>query len=444
MSEQELIIQTIQTKALDRLQELLDRGSDPDTLVQNSMSALLYALKNKDIAIVKILLEAGANPNLSQSPPGLSPLMLAAATEQEQALDLLLKFGAQVNQVNEDGSPALMAAAYRGNIQILSSLLKAGALPNLEDKDGDTALNIAIKRGHLEAVGVLLEAGGDPYSGLGALQIALRQKQQNIVRLLVDRQIKINQPNRQGITALDVAIRTHQHSFLDYALKKGYSQTLGHIFLGAVAEREISVVLLLLESGIDIETKDEDGSSALHLACLEGHFEIARILLGAGANPNAKDNIGDTPLVLASLHGHGWIVQILLEYGADASSGNPLSLALSRDDWQVATILLMGGADPDIILENGKTVLAHAVTTGKIELVKLVLQAGADVNLVDHSGSSPLMWASHQGNLAIIRHLLSIDGIALDLKNRGGYTALGIATSNKNQQVFELLTQAGA
>jgi ankyrin repeat protein len=78
------------------------------------------------------------------------------------------------------------------------------------------------------------------------------------------------------------------------------------------------------------------------------------------------------------------------------------------------------------------------------KLVKLVLQAGADVNLVDHSGSSPLMWASHQGNLAIIRHLLSIDGIALDLKNRGGYTALGIATSNKNQQVFELLTQAGA
>ena len=50
-----------------------------------------------------------------------------------------------------------------------------------------------------------------------------------------------------------------------------------------------------LEEGADINGKNEDGRTPLHIACAHGHVNVVRLLLESGADPNARDNGGETP-----------------------------------------------------------------------------------------------------------------------------------------------------
>ena len=60
----------------------------------------------------------------------------------------------------------------------------------------------------------------------------------------------------------------------------------------------------------------QSGFTPLHIACVYGHFELARLLLEAGADIQAKTKNGYMALHLAAQYGHQWIIDLLLEYGA--------------------------------------------------------------------------------------------------------------------------------
>lgn len=72
----------------------------------------------------------------------------------------------------------------------------------------------------------------------------------------------------------------------------------------------------LLQSDYNIDAKNQDGQTALHLACLEGEPKIALELLDRGASPNCLDGKGHTPLHYACREGYFHCVQHLLDHGA--------------------------------------------------------------------------------------------------------------------------------
>src|SRR5436190_13873783 len=77
----------------------------------------------------------------------------------------------------------------------------------------------------------------------------------------------------------------------------------------------------LLEGGINPNAEDEEGESALRLACWRGHTEIVELLIAQGANVNfATDSEFYTALMIASYHGHTDIVRILLKHGAKVNA----------------------------------------------------------------------------------------------------------------------------
>ncbi|XTZ10665.1 MAG: ankyrin repeat domain-containing protein [cyanobacterium endosymbiont of Rhopalodia yunnanensis] len=96
--------------------------------------------------------------NRQRPSSGISALMLAAAADNLDVVEDLIETGADVNhnQTNEDGSPALMIAADKGHLAIVEILIATESEVNLKDKDGDTALNIAIKNHHQEIILALL------------------------------------------------------------------------------------------------------------------------------------------------------------------------------------------------------------------------------------------------------------------------------------------------
>jgi len=93
--------------------------------------------------------------------------------------------------------------------------------------------------------------------------------------------------------------------------------------MSAVADGDIDGVKFFSKAGsIVVNQRNYGGASALHLACRDGNFEIAKVLIENGANVNLADNEGWTPLMRASLAGNSRIVEHLIANGADSSAIN--------------------------------------------------------------------------------------------------------------------------
>jgi len=361
----------------------LSQGANPNQRDPQGHTALLYAVHQGNVALAEALLSAGAEVDLAKTPQGLTPVMLAAARGERQMTELLLRAGADPNRVNEDGSAALMIAVYRGDPVLTAQLLQSGADPNLVDKQGDSALGLAIRGNFPALMTQLLQAGADPCQG--------------------------------------------------------------DCWFTAASENQGDCLQVLLDLDWDVNLRNEEGETALHLACLEGHLGIVKRLLQAGAEINPQTELGDTPLALATLQGHGEIVRFLLDQGADPNLGvpgeTPLTLALqipSPLGETLTALLLQFGAVP-----QGADLIG-AAEVGETEKVRLLLEAGATVNAQDPTGATALMRASFRGHQQVVAQLLTAPGLDLESKNRGGHRALDLAQLAGRREIAALLRQAAA
>jgi len=90
----------------------------------------------------------------------------------------------------------------------------------------------------------------------------------------------------------------------------------------ATKRGDIQDVISLLERGVNINAKDNNGLTSLHYASYLEHLEIVILLLEAGANINEQTNLGGTPLHCASWWRRLQIVEVLLRNGANTEISN--------------------------------------------------------------------------------------------------------------------------
>ncbi len=147
-----------QDKAL--VQQLINNGIDVDTVIpQRSATALISAVKTKNIEIAGILLANRASVNLANS-DGETPLLFAIYQGDEQMIKILLKAGANPNQARKRFKIApLHVAAARGEAMIIRELIANKANVNLAAEAGVTALRIAREFDHSEVIDLLQQAG---------------------------------------------------------------------------------------------------------------------------------------------------------------------------------------------------------------------------------------------------------------------------------------------
>lgn len=146
----------------------------------------------------------------------------------------------------------------------------------------------------------------------------------------------------------------------------------------AAQGNNIEEIKSLIKASPNVNSKDEDGETALHCAAYFGFEDIITLLISRGANVNAKNNEGKTPLFKATFHS---VIELLLEAGADINS-------------------------EDIY---GKTALHFAVYRGNKVLVQLLISCGANVNAKLCDGCTPLHEASYLGHSDIVKLLLDAD-----------------------------------
>ena len=101
---------------------------------------------------------------------------------------------------------------------------------------------------------------------------------------------------------------------------------------------------IMLDQGVDVNAKNNDGDNALLVAAKMGHASATEFLLGKGADVNAKNDYGDTALIFAVTNDHIAVVETLLEKGADLSfmnkAGNTAMMLAKRRGNKVISLLL--------------------------------------------------------------------------------------------------------
>ena len=167
---------------------LLQRGADPNVTDNIGDTALLHALEARYDQVEQVLLNHPKLDPHARGFNGVTALSKYVWREQKDAVQKLLDLGADVNAQDNDGDAPLHGAAQSGNVEILDLLLAKGANPNLKNKYGGTPLMWAVVFDQEEVTRRLIERGADPSlkdaDGLTARDWAIKSKREKLVALL--------------------------------------------------------------------------------------------------------------------------------------------------------------------------------------------------------------------------------------------------------------------
>nr|XP_031836382.1 kinase D-interacting substrate of 220 kDa isoform X3 [Nomia melanderi] len=196
---------------------------------------------------------------------------------------------------------------------------------------------------------------------------------------------------------------------------------------------------------VQVDDRDENGSTALILAATKGKIHIVRELINHGADVNAEDGDNWTALLCAAKEGHTDVCLELLEHGADLEHRDmggwtALMWATYKGRSPTVTMLLARGADVNAHGNFHISSLLWAAGRGYPDIVKDLIAHGAKVNVGDKYGTTALVWASRKGNVEIVDTLLKA-GANVDTAGMYSWTALLVATLGNHVDVVLLLLE---
>ncbi len=432
------------------LQFFLDRGVSVDIKNASGATALHEAMRQGKIESAKILIAKGADVN-ARDGQGSTPLHLALPLGLEQnGITFLLENNADPSIKDKAGSsPLHSAVSLEYPPEVISLLLKKGAQVDSVNAGGDTSLSLAVKERHYSLFAPLAAAGASLF-------------------------IK----NAQGYSPLyyaftDGATTVRELSSVmsrDSRDDKGEGPYHHAVRMGAASDS----IAVLKELGFDPSLRNNDGDTALHLACRLLARTQGEALLNSGSDPFIQNSAGQSPILIAlsvasdplswfftpkvialrdgvknsALHYAAQAglydgVVFLVNKGTPVDTANndgytPLMLALQKDSVSAANALLSLGANPLSRDATGATPLHLAVYWAAENCLKLLAKTSATVDLRDFTGKTPLRTAVDKGDLSLATFLLE-KGAEVRARDSSGETPLHAAARLPDERLSLLL-----
>ena len=317
--------------------------------------------------------------------PELTALELTASMEFAKIASLPLK--------DETRRTTLALALQRGFEKAVELVLNNGAWVDLQSEHGRGVLLLMTERGWYNAGNTIIEN-----ARLAAKEEAPGRAQDRIHFL-----VAAYNGNIKELT-------------LDAQQLKLMNRNIGAAaLLLAVAKGFVQMVEALLSLGVDINSKDTLGQTALHRATRRKDEEMMRLLLKSGADVECKDDDNRTP------------------WSANLRCNNPDSLQ----------ILLNAGANPSTSGQQGVSELYTAAKDGDTQIVKYMLKSSTNSSIQTHYGWAPLHWAASNGHVDCVKLLLEA-GAEPNTVSDQRVTPLDLATRANQKVVIEVLHDAGA
>lgn len=167
-------------------------------------------------------------------------------------------------------------------------------------------------------------------------------------------------------------------------------------FFIAIKQDDAKTITDLLRRGFDPNTRDPKGMHGLYLALQEPSFKAAQALIDwPKTDIDARNKEGESALMIAALKGHTEMARKLVARGADINKTGwtPLHYAATSGNLELIRLFLEKSAYIDAESPNGTTPLMMAAHYGTPEAVKLLIEEGADPGLKNQLGLSAIDFA---------------------------------------------------
>jgi ankyrin repeat protein len=336
-------------KRLIRLGSIVDMRA-LNKVKRESISILHLALESRpfDPELFQLIVAETSDLAAHKINDNMVPLLhQAVLVGNFEAVEILVRAGADVNEVYRGKTPLISCAASTENLTMMALLLSSGADLNVVvgDSEYTTALQACLYHNadcensnevfyFLMSKQASINAPVARYSGFSELAYATLQGRIEIIQFLLDRGADVNTPAAEwwGGTALQVAASLSNLDAIHLLLDRGAdvnapaAKEWGGTALQQAASSShanLDVIRLLLDRGADVDAPGSEvhGRTALQCAAESGHFQIVVLFLQIGADVNMCSSgrffRERTALCSAASHGRLDTVQVLLQNGAD-------------------------------------------------------------------------------------------------------------------------------
>jgi hypothetical protein len=483
---------------------LIDAGAQVGAADTRGTTALMEAARSGAAVVVELIAERDRAPDAADA-MGRTALIIASQSRKsdEATIRLLLQAGASPNIRTSDGKRAVDFAAAAGRWNIVALLDPDYQLP-ASVADGPAVVPAgrtspphlldALRFGHwniVETFEAPLRAW--PMVELERLYLELAEHEPPASRIwLIDHGLRPQATDDSGANvfdallarlprAADAAWEWHEHGASSSGIHAIIRVCAALSGAGPLRQKLENLALEMIGNGADPFLPNGDGRTPLAHAVAAGSAPIVQALLDRGVDPNARDRQGRTPLfdALALLVDQAdAIIRLLIRAGASpeiaaANGETPLGLALGRPElrrwfnwpqWQLParpprgedlpaaavlgdrdamTKLLDLGLPINSVDAQGADALLRAAGSGHAALIGLLLDRGADPARAAPSGATPLSAAVTARREDAVAVLLD-RGVAVDSRLSTGGTPLMIAAALGFPEIVTRLLARGA
>ncbi|XP_035859075.1 protein phosphatase 1 regulatory subunit 12A isoform X10 [Sander lucioperca] len=227
--------------------------------------------------------------------------MAACSAGDREEVAALLRQGADINHANIDGLTALHQACIDENAEMVQFLVESGSDVNRGDNEGWTPLHAAASCGFIQIAKYLIEHGAHVGAVNSEGELPLDVATEDVMVRLLKGEIK-----KQAID-VDNARKEEERVMLQDAMAvlagggtlTPHPNTKATALHVAAAKGYIEVLKVLLQCGVDVDSRDIDGWTPLHAGAHWGQEEVCSLLADNMCDMGAVNNVGQTPLDVA-------------------------------------------------------------------------------------------------------------------------------------------------
>jgi len=441
----------------DMFECLINAKADINAKDAKGKTPLMYLLESTKVSpkLIKFLIKHGANIN-AISDEGYSPIIYATKVNNKSVINGLLESGADASVVSKDGKSLLHHAALNGSVHLVDYLIKNKLVNDIDgvDQNYETPLILAVKSKNVDIVKYLVERGADVNHtniiGESVLAMAcygrITKINLTILQYLIDHGANIN------------TIYNFEENSI-YVDKKVYCKETPLIF--AINRKNIELVKILVENGADVNRKNDYGEKMPPLYYTLSYdyknIDIIKYLLHHGANPNEIINDRmDTVFFHAVKNSNDPVIELLVENGADINHKNndnniPLgTITYKKRGKEFFEMLINDDVDfEELNKENGNSIFLNSISNFNKTLFNCIMDFDEakgkkiDINRKGYHGNTALIYAVMSNEMEIVSRILDRNP-DVNAKNDSYDTAFTLAVKKKNFELMKLLINKGA
>ncbi|KAI3823973.1 hypothetical protein L1987_05419 [Smallanthus sonchifolius] len=407
-------------------------SSKPSLHTNINCTPLCAAVVNRQVAVVRLLLQARANVNMKvqlgawswdtatgdyfRVGAGLAePYAITwCAVEYFECTGSILQMLLQCISIDSchNARSLLHHAILCGNTGAVKTLLNSDV--EYPIKDETRAIHMAARLGFPSILHLLIEFGCDVNSrtkntGETAQMICARFKREGCLRVLTKAGADLGLTSLTGQTSRSIAESNHwsngfQKAVLDI-IRSGTVPTTSNtavfsplMFVAHSGDVQ-ALKALIYRDDINLDEQDENGFSAVMVTAMRGDIEAFRLLVYAGCDVKVTNKVGETAISISKANENSDMFEkVMIEFTLEKGNHNT----------------------------RGFYPLHYAARHGDANAVELLTSRGYDVNIPDEDGYTPLMLAARENNGQMCELLISC-GSVCGLENSNGETALSLA-----------------